>query len=107
MTREGVKAQLAKSPLEWEDNPRLRKGYQSHRARISLIDCDDEEDNLEIEFIVYVREPSRSCSVDISWELGAYNILESSGYLLPLSELKDIAEEHRLNLVCSLLGIKE
>lgn len=109
MTREDVRQQLAKNPLEWEEN--------SYGLRTSVTLIDDEEggsseyDSLRIDFRIFFSEVSRSSSLDISahgkYEFGDYTIAKSSGYIIPIETLKDMAEEHRLSMACRLMGITE
>ena len=113
MTREEVKAQLAKCPLEWKEEAG-RPVYALHSS-ITLIDGEDgggdEYDALRIDFRIDVNEANSSCSVDVSahgrWEFGSYELARSTGYIIPLEVLKGKAEERRLSMACRLLGIKD
>lgn len=111
MTREEVKAQLAKCPLVWEEDTN-RTAYTLY-SRVTLIDGedggDDEYDALRLDFCIGVDK--EKCSVDVSahgkWEFGSYDLIRSMGYIIPLEVLKAKAEEKRLSMACRLLGIKE
>ena len=113
MTREEVKAQLAKNPLVWKEDAG-RPVYALHSS-VTLIDGedggDDECDALRIDFRIDVNEANSSCSVAVSahgrWEFGSYDLIRSMGYIIPLEDLKDKAEEKRLSMTCRLLGIKD
>lgn len=113
MTREEVKAQLAKCPLEWKEEEG-RRAY-ALRSSVTLIDGedggDDEYDALRIDFSIDVDEANSSCSVDVSahgrWEFGNYDLIRSMGYIIPLEVLKGKAEETRLSMALRLLGIKD
>ncbi|WP_297641316.1 hypothetical protein [uncultured Porphyromonas sp.] len=113
MTREEVKAQLAKNPLVWKEEEG-RPVYGLH-SRVTLIDGEDGDedayDALRIDFQIDVDKANSSCSVDVSahgrWEFGNYDLIRSIGYIIPLEVLKDKAEEKRLSMACRLLGIKD
>ena len=113
MTREEVKAQLAKHPLEWKEEEG-RPVYGLH-SRVTLIDGEDGDedayDALRIDFQIDVNKANSSCSVDVSahgrWEFGSYELARSTGYIIPLEVLKGKAEECRLSMACRLLGIKD
>lgn len=113
MTREEVKAQLAKSPLEWEEE--LGRPFYRLQSRVVLIDAEDgvdeEYDSLHMDFHIDINEANRSCSVDVSahgkWEFGSYDIACSRGYIIPLEVLKGKAEDCRLSMACRLMGVKE
>lgn len=113
MTREEVKQQLAKCPLEWKEE--AGRPVYALRASVTLIDGedggDDEYDALRIDFSIGVDKANSSCSVDVSahgrWEFGNYDLIRSMGYIIPLEVLKDKAEETRLSMALRLLGIKD
>ena len=111
MTREDVKAQLAKSPLEWEEE--TGRPVYALRSRVTLIDGedggDDEYDSLRLDFCIEVDKAK--CSVDVSahgrWEFGSYELARSSGYIIPIEALKSKAEDCRMSMACRLLGIND
>lgn len=113
MTREEVKAQLAKCPLEWKED--VGRPVYALRSSVTLIDGEggggEEYDALRIDFSIDVNVANSSCSVDVSahgrWEFGNYDLIRSVGYIIPLEVLKDKAEETRLSMALRLLGIKE
>lgn len=94
MTREDVRAQLAKNPLEWKSHEGITpciirhyaKTYFGHGRIEYEIVVDDELDESTLAFCV--NDDSEYIDVEGS-----------------LSELKTIAEDHRLDLICRLLGI--
>ena len=112
MTREEVKAHLAKCPLEWVED--AGRSVYSLLSRVTLVDGDkdkDASDALRIDFQIDVNKANSSCSVDVSahgrWEFGSYELARSTGYIIPLEVLKGKAEERRLSMACRLLGIKD
>ena len=89
MTREEVKAQLAKSPLEWVEDSDL----------IAHVDTGDT--TIELHYII------RGDCLLLSTVVNSEVTEEFIGQYEDVEYLKYAAEEHRLNLVCSLLEIKE
>ncbi len=108
MTREEVKAQLAKSPLEWKPGELQHYyGYEHLKAEIKGGD-------LRAEYRIFF-DFKRGNPVRVSLFLIAMAdrgevgecIMRKVSDFPTLEEVKAKAEEHRLNLVCSLLGIEE
>lgn len=95
MTREDVRAQLAKNPLEWKE-----KNETISAKVISWVGfpCVDFEIFLgeSLHLSIYLSEDDRLPSILISEEE------EES-----VERLKANAEDHRLELSCRLLGIKD
>lgn len=107
MTREEVKAQLAKCQLEWTHEPVLRFGFEYLKAEVN-------GGELHAEY-------------RILYEYGRYQLEQVSLYFMPmadrleggkrvmrkfenfptLEEVKAKAEAHRLDIVCRLLGIND
>lgn len=86
MTREEVKAQLAKCPLEWEDG----------EARLAnLTQC------LEVKYSITWGE----LAVDMCSPEDCLREYIASGFCGV--QLKAKAETHRLDLICRLLGIND
>lgn len=107
MTREEVKAQLAKSPLEWKKREGLGfNAYFSLQFRISS--C-----HAYYRALVYKAKDRASSIAFIGLDDDKHYLVEealANSTIKSASEeeaLKQIAEEHRLNLVCSMLGIEE
>lgn len=108
MTREEVKAQLAKNPLEWEREARPFFGYDYLKAEIKRGD-------LRVEYrIRYDYEnyaPKRVglylMAMDFEEEVCECIEMHISGNFQTLDELKSKAEAHRVDLICRLLGVKE
>lgn len=92
MTREDVKKQLEKSPLEWEEDI---EGILT--AKVCALDRDVCITYRLIEDDVYVRATYR----------GVRSVGEFLGVEGGEETLKTIAEDHRLDLICQLLGITE
>lgn len=108
VTREDVKAQLAKSPLQWTRAENLSEGQTVHTATVPFeLDPDsvygysfeyrviEVVGYADLELAIYEIKGHDEISCDIFFHEGE------------VSEVKEYSEEHRLNLVCSLLGIKE
>lgn len=89
MTREEVKAQLAKSPLVWAEDADL----------IAHVDTGDT--TIELHYTI------RGDCLLLSTFINSVVAEEFIGQYEDIEYLKCAAEEHRLNLVCSMLGIKE
>lgn len=106
VTREDVKQQLAKNPLEWKKRAGLGfNAYFSLQFRISS--C-----HAYYRALVYKSKDRASSIAFIGLDDDNHYLVEetldySSKSTSEEEELNQIAEEHRLNLVCSLLGIKE
>ena len=114
MTREEVKAQLEKCPLEWVED--AGRSVYSLRSRVTLVDGDkdkDASDALRIDFQIDVNKEDNSCSLDViahgRWKFGSYDLsrVRSSGYIIQLDVLKGKAEECRLSIACRMLGIND
>lgn len=92
MTREEVKAQLAKNPLEWGENI---EGIIT--AKVCALDRTVCITYRLIEDDVYIKAAN-----DSGRFVGEFLGVEGGE-----KALKAIAEDHRLDLVCRLLGVKE
>lgn len=95
MTREEVKAQLAKCPLEWEE-----KNETISAKAISWVGfpC--------VDFVIFLGE-SLHLSMYLSEDDRLPSILISEEEEESVERLKANAEDHRLELVCQMLGITE
>lgn len=91
MTREEVRQQLAKNPLVWERNI---EGNLA--AEVCALDREVRITFLLLEGDVYIK----------AHRDGAHRAGEFLGVEGSEEELKCIAEAHRLDLVCRMLGIK-
>lgn len=91
MTREEVKAHLAKCPLEWVEDI---DGILT--AEVCALDREVRITFLLLEGDVYIK----------AHRDGAHRAGEFLGVEGSEEELKCIAEAHRLDLVCRMLGIK-
>lgn len=92
MTRDEVKAQLAKCPLEWEENI---EGIIT--AKVCALDRTVCITYRLIEDDVYIKAAN-----DSGRFVGEFLGVEGGE-----KALKAKAEAHRLDLVCRLLGVKE
>ena len=95
MTREEVKAQLAKCPLEWEE-----KNETISAKAISWVGfpC--------VDFVIFLGE-SLHLSMYLSEDDRLPSILISEEEEESVERLKANAEAHRLDLICQMLGIKD
>lgn len=92
MTREEVKAQLAKCPLEWEENidGNLIAEVCPLEREVCITYLLTEDD-------VYIKADHG----------GTHHAGEFLGVEGGEEALKTIAEGHRLDLICRMLGIKD
>lgn len=108
MTREEVKAQLAKSPLEWtsSNDP---GGKNVHTATIPINIDPNGEYNYVIEYMVKKADGRGDLELSIYETRGIDGEQYCDIFFVSndVPDAKKLSEEHRLNLVCSLLGIKE
>mgnify|MGYP000929958734 CR=1 FL=1 len=91
MTREEVKAQLAKSPLEWtrSKDPIAEAGVMHNEVRIFYIVTDGD--------VLIKADDCEICAVG-----------EYLGYKgEDVEALKSKAEAHRLDFICRMLGVTE
>lgn len=94
MTREEVKAQLAKCPLKWgetrlDKDPIAEAGVMHNEVRIFYIVTDGD--------VLIKADDCEICAV------GEYLGCEGED----VEDLKAKAEAHRLGFICRLLGIKD
>nr|DAW82387.1 MAG TPA: hypothetical protein [Caudoviricetes sp.] len=92
MTREEVKAQLAKCPLEWEEDI---EGILTAKV------CD-----LEREVSITYRLIEDDVYIKAANDSGRF-VGEFLGVEGGEEALKTIAEAHRVDLICRMLGVKE
>lgn len=94
MTREEVKAQLAKRPLEWgetrlDKDPIAEAGVMHNEVRIFYIVTDGD--------VLIMADDCEICAV------GEYLGCEGED----VEKLKAQAEAHRVDLICRMLGIND
>lgn len=110
MTREEVRQQLEKSPLEWLST-RYWWAVTDHCAALAGISCDAgafyvireeyEDDGKRLSLKLYL------CTMDATQkEKAPYRVLIREGDI-PLEDMKQIAEEERVEYACRMLGVKE
>lgn len=92
MTREEVRQQLAKSPLEWEEDI---EGILT--AKVCALDREVCITFRLIEDDVYIKASN----------VGGRFVGEFLGVEGGEEALKTIAEAHRVDLICRMLGVKE
>lgn len=111
MTREEVKAQLDRKPLVWQESKDVTDRIFFYDAGIDLIESDGDESGLHIDFGIRIDEVRCACCLSLSahgkWDAGAYDLVNASGYIVPLEELKAKAEERLLMIVCRMMGVTE
>ena len=90
MTREEVKAQLAKCPLEWKDK------------EIEIVAYVDTGDT-PIELRYAIRGDCLNITIFVNGETTESFI----GQYEDVDYLKYAAEDHRLDFICRMLGVKE
>ena len=110
MTREDVKKQLVKSPLVWiEDNS--DSSFVTYSASLAIYVDEDEDKNVLTGYYIVLGKESKWCRMDFYNEMlfdnVCHRILETKGHQPQIDEVKQIAENHRLDLICQMLGIKD
>ena len=95
MTREEVRQQLAKNPLQWEAAGVFDEQDTSLRATIVLMPQEDdpeEDDKLYLEYTLDSKRGRKYSSVYFGahgkWEFGTYQIASAVGIEVPVEELK-------------------
>lgn len=105
MTREEVKAQLAKCPLEWEDEhmPTMRCIHRKASCSFGSIKI---EYNIEEDNVVF---PSSRLSMRVYWRgLEQSEKIQYWRDTLPsMQERQAVASADLLDRVCDILGIKD
>lgn len=115
MTREEVKAQLAKSPLEWDcTTPFDRDGEKAIDYYANLMEISSDADVYYTIREVIDDEGSRMCAVlylstiDVVQHMySPCEIVLSVHGDISVDDIKKIANENRLDLVCRMLGVTE
>ena len=114
MTREEVKAQLAKCPLEWDcTDPMKERGFEvvRHYAEFVEISCD-----ADIYFTVKDVRDEEGAMIDAMLCLSAIDVVQYaySPYdiiietsIAGVTELKAKSEAHRVDLICRMHRVKE
>lgn len=110
MTREDVKAQLAKCPLRWLST-RYWWEVTDHCASLVGISCDAgafyvireefEDDGKRMNLKLYLSTMDAT-----KQEKAPYKVLICEKDI-PLEDMKQLAEEERVKYACQLLGIKD
>lgn len=95
MTREEVKAQLAKCPLEWTEKNETISAKVTSWVEFPCVD-----------FEIFLRE-SLHLSIYLSEDDRLLSILISEYEEESIERLKVKAEAHRLDFICRLLGIND
>lgn len=115
MTREEVKAQLAKSPLEWDcTNPFDRDGGKAIDHYANLMEISSDADVYYVIREAIDDKGSRTCAVlylstiDVVQHMySPYEVVLSVHGDISVDAIKKIAGENRLDLACRMLGITD
>ena len=114
MTREEIREQIERAPIQWEETSYHEDGNEDLRATIVLIpeeDDPEESHKLYLDFSTSSSRKNQISELYISahgrWEFGMYEIAKSTGIEIPVDQLKKLAEEERFKMACRLLRIKE
>ena len=105
MTREDVRAQLAKNPLEWKNGcSRFGEEYLVAPLRVGELSLEmrihyEPKGWLKHAVLVLIFSAHRDKAGEI--------LMRKVNNLPTLEEVKAQAEDQRLELVCQLLGVKE
>lgn len=105
MTREDVRAQLAKNPLEWKKGcSRFGEEYLVAPLRIGELSLDmrihyESLGSVKRVFLVLIASAHRDEAGEI--------LMRKVNDLPALEEVEAIAEAQRLELVCRLLGVED
>ena len=110
MTREDVRAQLAKNPLVWiEDNS--YSTFVMYSASLAISVDEDEGKNVLTGYDIELGKSNKWCRLEyynkMFYSDVRQRIIETQGYQPSIDEVKKIAESHRLDLTCQILGITE
>ena len=92
MTREEVKEQLAKNPLEWKEDTRGHLFSEVFPL------------GRDVRIIFVLIEGDILIKVDYG---GGRSVGEFLGFDSDDEELKEFAEDHRLDLACRMLGVTD
>lgn len=105
MTREDVKKQLEKSPLEWKKGcSRFGEEYLVAPLRIGELGL---EMRIHYESLGSVKRVLLVLIASAHRDEAGEILLRKVNNLPPLDEMKAQAEDHRLYLICKILGITE
>lgn len=109
LTKQDIKKHVESHPMEWTTNNSLDERIR-HRSSFLLSKSDDEEVYYEYE-IETGKDKDKWCRLGVEISTLEYSttymILEKTGFIPPLDDVKRTAEEHRVEAICSLLGIKD
>lgn len=103
MTREDVKAHLAKSPLRWKSEETLHvESYHSTKSKVKYMVFEYRiiSDPTKNTFRLYCYCVNKKLTPSVSFCLPLLQLFGKE----PMQKLKDFAKEHRLDLSCRLLG---
>lgn len=108
MTREEVRQQLAKNPLEWEREALPHLGIEYFKAEIKQGElCIEYHIRYDYENYALKRVGLYLTTMDCEEVADECIEMHVSGNFPSLEEIKSLAEAHRLELICRMLGINE
>ena len=108
MTREEVRQQLAKSPMVWEREALPNLWIEYLKAEIKQGElCIEYHIRYDYENYVLKRVGLYLTAMDCMEAAGECIEMHISGNFPTLDEMKALAEAHRLDLICRMLGVKE
>lgn len=103
MTREDVKAHLAKSPLRWKSEETLHvESYHSTKSKVKYMVFEYRiiSDPTKNTFRLYCYCVNKKLTPSVSFRFPLLQLLGKES----LPTLKDFAKEHRFDLSCRILG---
>ena len=109
LTKEDVKKHVESHPMEWVmDEPCGR--FATHRASFALVEGDD--DGMFYRYDIGIGKPEyKWCHLEVqictSDAYASREVARATGFVPPLEDMKRIAEEHRIDTICRMLGIKD
>ena len=111
MTREDVRKHLENNPMEWIEEDDSDFTFTRYRASLAILADEDEDENISSLYNIELGKDNKWCRLEYYNKMLFSNvrqrILETKGYQPPIDEVKQIAENHRLDLICQMLGITE
>lgn len=106
---ENLSKHVESHPMEWTTNDSLDELIR-HRASFILSQSDDDDFCYEYE-IETDKAKDKWCRLGVEISTLEYSttymISEQTGFVPPLEDMKRVAEEHRIDTICRMLGIKD
>ena len=106
---ENLSKHVESHPMEWTTNDSLDERIR-HRESFILSKSDDDEVYYEYE-IETGKAKDKWCRLGVEISTLEYSttymISEQTGFIPHLDDIKRVAEEHRVDTICRMLGIKD